>query len=125
VRDQKLNPMEIKDTYPDFLSYWKEAQELPVEGKLEKWRSEYMKKYPSLLSKQLEDYENEDIDWQQVAKERVFPYLEERLPEMTQARSNLREIIFKTPGGEFRIIYELIEAGKAVFIFMVGPRGDI
>jgi hypothetical protein len=85
--------MEIKDTYPDFLSYWKEAQELPVEGKLEKWRSEYMKKYPSLLSKQLEDYENEDIDWQQVAKERVFPYLEERLPEMTQARSNLRDII--------------------------------
>ena len=49
--------------------------------------------YPTLLKKQIEDYENKGFDWQQDAKNKVFPYLEERLPAMTRARNNLRAII--------------------------------
>lgn len=36
-----------------------------------------------------------------------------------------RSYRFGTPGGEFRIIYELIEEDKVVFIFLIGPRDDI
>lgn len=93
MRDQELSHLEIKDTYPDFLSYWIEVGELPVEQKLEKWRSEYMEKYPSLLRKQIEDYENKGFDWKQDAKNKIFPHLQERLPTMTKAKGNLREII--------------------------------
>ena len=93
MRKKELNRLEINDTYSDFLSYWREARELPIERKLEKWRSKYMADYPTLLNKQIEDYENKGFDWQQNAKNKVFPYLEERLPEMTRARGNLRKII--------------------------------
>lgn len=39
--------------------------------------------------------------------------------------STTRSYRFGTPGGEFRIIYELIEEDKVVFIFLIGPRDDI
>jgi len=39
--------------------------------------------------------------------------------------STTRSYRLGTPGGEFRIIYELIEEDKVVFIFLIGPRNDI
>ena len=39
--------------------------------------------------------------------------------------STTRSYRLGTPGGEFRIIYELIEEDKVVFIFLIGPRDDI
>lgn len=90
---KELNQLKIKDTYPDFLSYWRKVGNLSTEQKLKKWRSKYIANYPSLLNKQLEDYESQGFDWRQEAKNKVFPHLEERLPAMTRAKGNLREII--------------------------------
>ena len=39
--------------------------------------------------------------------------------------STTRSYRFGTSGGEFRIIYELIEEDKVVFIFLISPRDDI
>ncbi|MFP3952981.1 MAG: type II toxin-antitoxin system RelE family toxin [Candidatus Acetothermia bacterium] len=39
--------------------------------------------------------------------------------------STTRSYRFGTPGGEYRIIYELIEGAEVVFIFLIGPRDDI
>lgn len=52
-----------------------------------------MARYPSLLSKQVKDYESRGFDWQEENKENVFPYLGERLPEMKRARNNLVELL--------------------------------
>lgn len=39
--------------------------------------------------------------------------------------STTKSYRFGTTGGEYRIIYELIEEDKVVFIFLVGPRDDV
>lgn len=36
-----------------------------------------------------------------------------------------RSYRFGTPGGEYRIIYELMENDEVVFIFLIGPRDNI
>ncbi|MBS3765544.1 type II toxin-antitoxin system RelE/ParE family toxin [Candidatus Bipolaricaulota bacterium] len=39
--------------------------------------------------------------------------------------STTRSYRFGTPGGEYRIIYELMEEDEVVFVFLIGPRGDV
>lgn len=90
---KKESRLEIVDTYPDFLSCWNAAGAISVDEKLQKWRLEYMKKYPGLLQKQLEDYESHGFNWKEEARENVFPYLEERLPEMEEARKHLLDVL--------------------------------
>jgi hypothetical protein len=48
-----------------------------------------MADWPELLAKQQEDYTDLGFDWRQVALERVFPFLDQRLPAMTEAHSYL------------------------------------
>ncbi len=93
VDEDESSRLRLIDTYTDFVSFWRSASDLSVEGKLKKWRSEYMARYPSLLSKQVKDYESRGFNWQEESKENVFPYLGERLPEMERARDNLVELL--------------------------------
>ncbi len=51
-----------------------------------------MSQWPELLEKQLDDYASQDEDWRQIARERVFPFLGDRLPTMKVAHKNLLEI---------------------------------
>jgi hypothetical protein len=41
------------------------------------------------LEKQVESYVSENLDWRQIARERVFPFLNDRLPAMRTAHENL------------------------------------
>ncbi|MBC7250754.1 MAG: hypothetical protein H5T62_10775 [Anaerolineae bacterium] len=82
-------PWRIIDTFADFLTYWSTAQTESLPRQIELWRTSYMSKYPELLSKQVQDYENQDLDWRKVAEEHIFPRLAERLPLMRQARQHL------------------------------------
>ncbi len=84
-----MSRIEVIDTFPAFLNYWADAQGKPLEDQIELWASVYMAGWPELLAMQIQDYVGQDLDWKQVAKERVFPYLQERLPAMQEARSNL------------------------------------
>ena len=70
----------IIDTFDDFLTYWSEAREKPLGRQIERWRAAYIAKYPELLAKQVRDYESQGLDWREIAREHVFPWLAGRLP---------------------------------------------
>lgn len=81
--------LEIIDTFPRFLVFWSEAQQKGTDSQIDSWASEYMSPWPELLDKQLQDYSIQRVDWRQTAKEKVFPFLSERLPVMEEAHANL------------------------------------
>jgi len=78
----------IINTLPTFLTFWEEAQQKPLDVQIEGWASEYMSQRPELLEKQQEDYVSQDVDWRQIAREKVFPFLGDRLPAMQVAHRN-------------------------------------
>ena len=79
------------DTFPAFLAYWAEAGRKPINDQIEDWAAVYMSRWPELLAKQIEDYSSQNLDWRQVAREKVFPHLADRLPAMQAAHQNLLE----------------------------------
>jgi hypothetical protein len=48
-----------------------------------------MAAWPDLLALQIDDYTKQHVDWQQIARERVFPCLAQRLPAMRAAHQLL------------------------------------
>jgi len=84
--------VEIIDTFPAFLEYWEDAEHLTPEQQIESWARQYLWPWPELLAIQAEDYNSQGLDWRQVAREKVFPNLAERLPAMRAAHANLLEI---------------------------------
>jgi hypothetical protein len=81
--------VKVIDTFPAFLAYWDAFRSEPVDVQVEAWATDYMARWPELLEKQVANYASEDADWRQVARERVFPFLNERLPAMRMAHENL------------------------------------
>jgi hypothetical protein len=79
----------VIDTYPDFIEYWDEFGQMSIEKQIEGWASRYMVHWPELLEKQIKEYENENVDWQQVAREKVFPFLKERQLDIQLAHEYL------------------------------------
>jgi hypothetical protein len=80
------------DTFGDFMRYWQDACDRPVEQKIELWASSYMQKYPELLQKQTRDYQEAGHDWREIARTRVFAGLGDRVPAMKEARQNLLQV---------------------------------
>lgn len=112
-----MSTCEFVDTFPAFLTYWDKAHGKPVDDQIEGWAREYMSLWPELLAKQIEDYSSQNLDWRQIAREKVFPYLTERLPAMRQAHQNLLEL------GEplyVRAQQVLDFDSKALFVIYVG-----
>jgi len=81
----------ILDTYWDFLAYWKKARGKNIERQIELWRSSYMGKYPELLTKQVKNYEEMSIDWQEIA-EKLLPQVPNRLHLMRKAKDNMLDV---------------------------------
>jgi len=79
----------VIDTFSEFLRFWVGAQGKPIEKQIESWASEHMSQWPELLEKQQGDYSSQNVDWRQIAREKVFPFLAERLPAMREAHKNL------------------------------------
>ena len=84
-----MTQVNIVDTIPAFLEFWTRVQHDPLAVQIERWASEYIARWPELLDKQLADYASQNVDWRQVAREKVFPFLGERLPAMQQAHVHL------------------------------------
>lgn len=83
----------ITDTFPDFLSFWQQAEHKSTDAQIAEWQSRYMAKYPELLEKQIACYSEENIDWQQIARQKIFPSLAQRLGAMKVARENLLTLL--------------------------------
>ena len=82
-------PCEFVDTFPAFLAYWAKVHDKPLSEQIERWVTEYMALWPELLAKQTEDYSVQNLNWREIAREKVFPYLAERLPAMHQAHQHI------------------------------------
>lgn len=87
-----MNSCEIIDTFPAFQTYWAKARSRPTEDQIERWAKGYMSGWPELLRNQIEDYAEQKLDWRQIARERIFPDLKDRLPAMRKARRNLLKL---------------------------------
>jgi hypothetical protein len=84
-----METCEIIDTFPAFLPFWNKVRRLSIEEQINGWENEYMAPWPELLKKQVDNYAEDKLDWHQIAREEVFPFLGERLPVMRQARDNI------------------------------------
>ena len=87
-----MSVIELIDTFPTFLTYWAEVRHKALDEQIESWATEYMAQWPDLLAKLTDDYSTQGLDWRKIAREKVFPYLTERLPSMQQARRNLLKL---------------------------------
>lgn len=87
-----MKSFEIIDTFAAFQAYWAKARNQPMNDQIERWASEYMSGWPELLEKQIVDYSEQNLDWKEIAREKVFPHLKERLPAMRKARRNLLKL---------------------------------
>lgn len=86
----------ILDTFPAFLRYWQDRRQSTPEVQIETWQSDYLLPWPELAAIQKADYAGQDVDWRIIARERVFPFIEERLPAMQTARNNLLSVLEST-----------------------------
>lgn len=87
-----MNACEVIDTFPSFLACWETACTLPLEDVIDRWQHEYLEPWPELFAKQRDDYVAQGVDWRAVARERVFPFLAERLPAMQTAHAALLQV---------------------------------
>jgi hypothetical protein len=71
--------LEIIDTFPAFLKYWRKVRGQSINKQIEGWEKEYMSSWPELLAKQIDNYEADKLDWRQIARKRVFPHLAARM----------------------------------------------
>jgi len=84
----KMERCGILDTYQDFLAYWMRASFKNLDEQIKLWQTFYMKKYSELLNKQVQNYEEENMDWREVAK-KIFPKLPQRFQLLRTARNNI------------------------------------
>jgi len=77
------------DTFDDFLGCWSLARLRTVAEQINLWQNSYMGRYAELLEKQVQDYQDQGLDWRKVGEEKVFPKMAEYLPLMQEARANL------------------------------------
>lgn len=87
-----MSDCDFVDTFPNFLSYWNSVQHKPVEDQIASWEAQYMSLWPELLAKQIEDYASQNLDWRQVAREKVFPHLSKRFPALQRSHQLLLEL---------------------------------
>lgn len=87
-----MSTCEVIDTFPAFMSFWDKARRLSTEEQIYGWEKEYMASWPELLTKQVNSYVEDKLDWRQIAREKVFPYFNERLPAMQEAHDNLLKL---------------------------------
>lgn len=81
--------LKVLDTFPAFERYWRAVRSEPVGVQIDRWEHEYMGPWPELLEKLKRNYSEERVDWKRIARTRIFPHLQERLPRMRLLRRNL------------------------------------
>ncbi len=84
--------IQIIDTFPAFEQFWQCFNRQPIDVQIDAWTAVYMSAWPELLQMQVEDYQAEGLDWKQVARQRIFPYTQERFRAMQTAHANLLKV---------------------------------
>lgn len=82
----------LLDTFPAFTDFWRNARNLPLDEQIRGWEEAYLQAWPGLAAMQIEDYRAQGVDWQEIARDRVFPFLDERMQAMEAAHAILLEL---------------------------------
>ncbi len=83
----------VFDTFDDFEEIWSLMENEDIENQIEIWKTKYMEKWPDLLKMQIESYQNDGEDWKKIAKEHVFPKLNDSVRHMKSVKSELKKAI--------------------------------
>ncbi|HYB68845.1 MAG TPA: hypothetical protein VEC97_04785 [Candidatus Acidoferrales bacterium] len=59
------------------------------------WQTSYLENYPELLRKQVENHEETNVNWREIAR-RVLQLIPKRLSLMQEARDNILQICVLT-----------------------------
>jgi len=84
-----MSRCEIIDAFPAFLSFWASNRGETIDAQINAWATGYMSGWPDLLKMQQDDYASQDVDWREIARDKVFPFLDERLPAMRAVHRHL------------------------------------
>jgi hypothetical protein len=87
------NSNPIVDTYPSFLRAIQIEKPVSLEDWLSCWAERYMPHWPGLHQMVLKDYADQGDDWRQIAREHVFPGMNDKLPAIDRTYRNLRRSI--------------------------------
>jgi hypothetical protein len=93
---RKQEMYRLIDTFDDFVEYWTLTCSKTIEQKLQLWENSYMIKYPELLEKQIQSYEELGLDWREIAKKKVLSKLGKYFSLMQKARENLIQVCSPT-----------------------------
>jgi hypothetical protein len=83
----------IVDTFPSFLDSVVADQPATIDQWLTCWAERYMIHWPLLFEMVVNDYAEQGDDWRQIAREMVFPGMNDKLPAMELVYKDLVGII--------------------------------
>jgi hypothetical protein len=83
----------IIDTYPSFVRAVRAGKPATIDEWLSCWAEKYIPQWPALHEMVVRDYADQGDDWRQIARERVFPGMNDRLPAIESAYKNLARIV--------------------------------
>lgn len=113
---KQIDPIVI-DTFPAFLQFWNRVRGRSLSEQIDGWANEYLASWPELLAKQVDDYSSQQIDWREIARERIFPYIDQRLSEMEHAHTDLPGLCRSV----FAKAQQLLSIGEPItFVIHVG-----
>jgi predicted SprT family Zn-dependent metalloprotease len=81
------------DTYPAFVAAVQEQKPVSIEQWLSCWAEHYMAHWPVLHQMVVKDYGDQGEDWRQVARQMIFPGMNDKLPAIEGAYKNLKSIV--------------------------------
>lgn len=79
----------VIDTFNDFRSCFERSLEIPVEDKINLWKTSYISNYPELEEKLIRDYEDTGINWREYAEKSVFNRTRDDFDKMIEAHKNI------------------------------------
>lgn len=83
----------IVDTYPSFLRAIGADKPVTVNQWITCWAEHYMPQWPTLHEMVVNDYVAEGEDWRRIAREMVFPEMNDKLPAIQYAYENMQRVI--------------------------------
>jgi len=83
----------IHDLFSQFLNFWNGVKSKTIDEQIDLWNQEYLKKDHDLLLKMKTNYEEEGYDWRKIAREKIFPFISERLTLMKKSYNSIKTSI--------------------------------
>lgn len=85
--------IQVIDTFLDFKECFQDSLDLRAEDKINLWENCYIKKYPEIESKCINDYEESGYSWKDIAMTLVFNRTGDDFEKMLKAHTNIRKVL--------------------------------